>query len=118
MCRSHDEIVPRLYARNRGPLPHDPLITADPKADAVADRVVAVRQRAVFIEARASALVAGGRVDDRDVGRFLRLFTDLPLDEIQRLEALDGLVAQHDDELAVGHEIVEELVAPQLDLTA
>ncbi len=29
-------------------------------------------------------------VDDRDVGRFLRLFTDLPLDEIIRLEALDG----------------------------
>ena len=29
-------------------------------------------------------------VDDRDVGRFLRLFTDLPLDEIARLEALAG----------------------------
>jgi tyrosyl-tRNA synthetase len=28
--------------------------------------------------------------DDRDVGRFLRLFTDLPLDEIAQLEALDG----------------------------
>ncbi|UZK69868.1 tyrosine--tRNA ligase [Sphingomonas sp. S1-29] len=28
--------------------------------------------------------------DDRDVGRFLRLFTDLPLDEIGRLEALGG----------------------------
>ena len=28
--------------------------------------------------------------DDRDVGRFLRLFTDLPLDEIVRLEALEG----------------------------
>ncbi len=28
--------------------------------------------------------------DDRDVGRFLRLFTDLPLDEISRLEAMDG----------------------------
>jgi tyrosyl-tRNA synthetase len=28
--------------------------------------------------------------DDRDVGRFLRLFTDLPLDEISRLEALEG----------------------------
>lgn len=28
--------------------------------------------------------------DDRDVGRFLRLFTDLPLDEIARLEALVG----------------------------
>ena len=29
-------------------------------------------------------------VDDRDVGRFLRLFTDLPLEEINRLEALEG----------------------------
>ena len=28
--------------------------------------------------------------DDRDVGRFLRLFTDLPLGEIARLEALQG----------------------------
>jgi tyrosyl-tRNA synthetase len=28
--------------------------------------------------------------DDRDVGRFLRLFTDLPLDEIERLESLGG----------------------------
>ena len=28
--------------------------------------------------------------DDRDVGRFLRLFTDLPLDEIARLEAHSG----------------------------
>lgn len=29
-------------------------------------------------------------VDDRDVGRFLRLYTFLPLDEIARLEALKG----------------------------
>lgn len=29
-------------------------------------------------------------VDDRDVGKFLRLFTDLPLDEISRLEVLEG----------------------------
>ena len=28
--------------------------------------------------------------EDGDVGRFLRLFTDLPLDEIARLEALEG----------------------------
>ncbi len=28
--------------------------------------------------------------DDRDVGRFLRLFTDVPLDEIARLDALAG----------------------------
>jgi len=29
-------------------------------------------------------------VDDRDVGKFMRLFTDLPLDEIARLETLEG----------------------------
>ncbi|MEO0063478.1 MAG: Tyrosine--tRNA ligase, partial [Pseudomonadota bacterium] len=29
-------------------------------------------------------------VDDRDVGKFLRLFTDLPLDEVSRLESLPG----------------------------
>ncbi len=29
-------------------------------------------------------------VDDRDVGHFLRIFTDLPLDEIARLESLEG----------------------------
>ncbi|MET0179429.1 MAG: tyrosine--tRNA ligase [Novosphingobium sp.] len=29
-------------------------------------------------------------VDDRDVGRFLRLFTDIPLDEAARLERLEG----------------------------
>ncbi|KRA29163.1 tyrosine--tRNA ligase [Brevundimonas sp. Root608] len=29
-------------------------------------------------------------VDDADVGKFLRLFSDLPLDEIARLEALEG----------------------------
>jgi tyrosyl-tRNA synthetase len=28
--------------------------------------------------------------DDKDVGRFLRLFTELPLEEVARLEALDG----------------------------
>ena len=28
--------------------------------------------------------------DDADVGRFLRLFTDVPLDEVARLEALEG----------------------------
>ena len=28
--------------------------------------------------------------EDADVGRFLRLFTDMPIDEIERLEALEG----------------------------
>src|SRR3546814_16852573 len=32
---------------------------------------------------------------DADVGRFLRLFTDLPLDEIARLEALPGREITH-----------------------
>ncbi len=33
--------------------------------------------------------------DDRDVGRFLKLFTDLPLDEIAKLEALEGAEINH-----------------------
>ncbi len=33
---------------------------------------------------------SGGTPQDADVGRFLRLFTDLPLDEIARLESLPG----------------------------
>ncbi len=33
--------------------------------------------------------------EDADVGRFLRLFTDLPLDEIVRLEALSGAAINH-----------------------
>ena len=33
---------------------------------------------------------SGGTPHDADVGRFLRLFTDLPLDEIARLESLPG----------------------------
>ncbi|BBC73088.1 tyrosine--tRNA ligase [Altererythrobacter sp. B11] len=32
---------------------------------------------------------------DQDVGKFLRLFTDLPLDEIARLEALEGADINH-----------------------
>jgi tyrosyl-tRNA synthetase len=34
-------------------------------------------------------------VEDDDVGRFLRLFTDLPMDEIRRLEALEGAEINH-----------------------
>lgn len=33
--------------------------------------------------------------DDRDVGRFLKIFTFLPLDEISRLEALEGAELRH-----------------------
>ena len=33
---------------------------------------------------------SGGTPTTRDVGRFLRLFTDLPLEQIAKLEALEG----------------------------
>lgn len=54
--------------------------------------------------------------DDRDVGRFLRLFTDLPLDEIARLEALDGaeineakkILANEATAMCRGHAAAEE----------
>ncbi len=43
-------------------------------------------------------------VDDRDVGRFLRLFTDLPLAEIARLEALEGS-AINDAKVVLANEV-------------
>jgi tyrosyl-tRNA synthetase len=54
--------------------------------------------------------------EDGDVGRFLRLFTDLPLDEIARLEALQGaeineakkVLATEATALAHGREAAEE----------
>jgi len=46
--------------------------------------------------------------DDRDVGRFLRLFTDIPLDEIARLEKLEG--AEINDAKVVLANAVTELV--------
>jgi tyrosyl-tRNA synthetase len=54
--------------------------------------------------------------EDADVGRFLRLFTDLPLDEIARLEALEGAgineakktLATEATALAHGREAAEE----------
>lgn len=42
--------------------------------------------------------------DDRDVGKFLRLFTDLPLDEISRLEALEGS-AINDAKVVLANEV-------------
>jgi len=42
-------------------------------------------------------------VDDRDVGRFLRLFTDLPLPEIARLEALGGAEVNAAKKLLADH---------------
>ncbi len=42
--------------------------------------------------------------DDRDVGKFLKLFTDLPLDEIARLEALEG-AAINDAKVILANEV-------------
>ena len=55
--------------------------------------------------------------EDADVGRFLRLFTDLPLDEIARLEALPGaeineakkILATAVTTLAHGHQAAEQV---------
>jgi len=55
--------------------------------------------------------------DDRDVGRYLRLFTELPLDEIARLEALQGaeineakkILADETTTLAHGPESLEAI---------
>ncbi len=44
--------------------------------------------------------------DDRDVGRFLKLFTDLPLDEIARLEALEG-AAINDAKIILANEVTK-----------
>lgn len=44
--------------------------------------------------------------DDRDVGKFLRLFTDLPLDEIVRLEALEG-AAINDAKIVLANEVTK-----------
>lgn len=54
-------------------------------------------------------------VDDRDVGRFLALFTELPMDEVKRLGALQGaevneakvILANEATELAHGKEAAE-----------
>lgn len=44
--------------------------------------------------------------DDRDVGRFLRLFTDLPLAEIAKLEALEGS-AINDAKVVLANEVTK-----------
>jgi len=44
--------------------------------------------------------------DDRDVGRFLRLFTDIPLDEIARLETLEGAEI-NDAKIALANAVTE-----------
>lgn len=50
--------------------------------------------------------------DDRDVGRFLRLFTDLPLDEINRLEALEGAQI-NEAKIRLAHEVTALVRGPQ-----
>ncbi|MBM3632346.1 MAG: tyrosine--tRNA ligase [Alphaproteobacteria bacterium] len=55
--------------------------------------------------------------EDADVGRYLRLFTELPLDEINRLEALQGaeindakkILADHTTGLAHGNECLTNI---------
>jgi tyrosyl-tRNA synthetase len=44
--------------------------------------------------------------DDRDVGRFLRLFTDLPLDEITKLEKLEGAEI-NDGKIVLANEVTK-----------
>ena len=44
--------------------------------------------------------------DDRDVGRFLKLFTDMPLDEIARYEALEGAEI-NDAKVALANAVTE-----------
>ncbi len=44
--------------------------------------------------------------DDRDVGRFLRLFTDLPLEDIARLEVLEG-AAINDAKVVLANEVTK-----------
>ena len=59
--------------------------------------------------------------DDRDVGRFLRLFTDLPLDEIARLESLEG-AAINDAKVVLANEVTKlvrgEVAAKAAEATA
>jgi tyrosyl-tRNA synthetase len=51
--------------------------------------------------------------DDRDVGRFLRIFTDLPLDEIARLEALQGSEI-NDAKVVLANEVTALVARPKL----
>ncbi|HEX3700269.1 MAG TPA: tyrosine--tRNA ligase [Phenylobacterium sp.] len=55
--------------------------------------------------------------EDADVGRFLRLFTDLPLDEIERLEALPGAEI-NEAKKVLANEVTRMLHGPQAAETA
>ncbi|WP_144094977.1 tyrosine--tRNA ligase [Croceicoccus sediminis] len=50
--------------------------------------------------------------DDRDVGRFLRLFTDVPLEEIAELEALEG-AAINDAKIRLANEVTSLVRGPE-----
>ncbi|MCX7337764.1 MAG: tyrosine--tRNA ligase [Alphaproteobacteria bacterium] len=41
--------------------------------------------------------------DDKDVGRYLRLFTEIPMDEIERLEKLEGAELNHAKKILADH---------------
>jgi len=55
--------------------------------------------------------------DDRDVGRFLRLFTDLPLDDIAHLEALEGSEI-NDAKVVLANEVTKLCRGEQASRTA
>jgi tyrosyl-tRNA synthetase len=55
--------------------------------------------------------------DDRDVGRFLRLFTDLPRPEIARLEALEGAEI-NDAKVVLANEVTKLVRGPKAARTA
>ena len=85
--------------RRRTRPPHGELRTLRP--DAAADHHVVRRQdgqdrarrrlaQRRHAESRTNTGNTGATAEDADVGRFLKIFTDLPLEEIARLEALQG----------------------------
>ena len=55
--------------------------------------------------------------DDRDVGRFLKLFTDLPLDTIAELEALEG-AAINEAKIVLANEITKLVRGEEAALAA
>ncbi len=55
--------------------------------------------------------------DDRDVGRFLRLFTDVPLEEIAELESLEG-AAINDAKIRLANEVTALVRGPEAALNA
>ena len=85
--------VPHLYLRA---VVTPGRLVADTSGDGVTNAVAALgeppktKTRAGVTAAAAIGDAMACGTEDGDVGRFLRLFTTLPLDEIARLEALEG----------------------------